>query len=119
MGDGFQPAGRAAAPAPLDLVQDFVNTEIPEWARDDIATPELLAGWLRERSLLGPDEPVSADDFVAARELRSGTVGHNSFRTDFNIAFGGFKQSGIGRELGPHALDHYTEVKNVFVATGG
>lgn len=72
MGDGFQPAGRAAAPAPLDLVQDFVNTEIPEWARDDIATPELLAGWLRERSLLGPDEPVSADDFVAARELRSG-----------------------------------------------
>jgi betaine-aldehyde dehydrogenase len=33
--------------------------------------------------------------------------------------FGGFKQSGVGRELGPHALDHYTEVKNVFVATGG
>jgi acyl-CoA reductase-like NAD-dependent aldehyde dehydrogenase len=29
------------------------------------------------------------------------------------------KQSGVGRELGPHALDHYTEVKNVFVATGG
>jgi betaine-aldehyde dehydrogenase len=31
--------------------------------------------------------------------------------------FGGFKQSGIGRELGPHALDHYTEVKNVFIST--
>jgi betaine-aldehyde dehydrogenase len=29
----------------------------------------------------------------------------------------GFKQSGVGRELGPHALDHYTEVKNVFYAT--
>jgi acyl-CoA reductase-like NAD-dependent aldehyde dehydrogenase len=29
--------------------------------------------------------------------------------------FGCFKQSGMGRELGPHALDHYT----VFVATGG
>ena len=33
--------------------------------------------------------------------------------------FGGFKQSGVGRELGPHALDHYTDVKNVFYATGG
>ena len=32
--------------------------------------------------------------------------------------FGGFKQSGVGRELGPHALDHYTEVKNVYYATG-
>ena len=36
---------------------------------------------------------------VAAR-LRSGTVGHNAFRTDFGVAFGGFKQSGIGREGG-------------------
>ena len=71
MGEGFQPAGRAAAPPPLDLVQDFVNTEIPEWFRDDIATPELLAGWLRDRGLLEPGEPVGGDDFVAARELRS------------------------------------------------
>ena len=31
--------------------------------------------------------------------------------------FGGFKQSGTGRELGPHALDHYTELKNVYYAT--
>lgn len=30
--------------------------------------------------------------------------------------FGGFKQSGV-EELGPDALDHYTDVKNVFVAT--
>jgi predicted RNA-binding Zn ribbon-like protein len=71
MAEGFQPAGRAAAPPPLDLVQDFVNTEIPEWARDDIATPELLEGWLRERDLLGEDETVGAPGFVAARELRT------------------------------------------------
>ena len=32
--------------------------------------------------------------------------------------FGGFKQSGYGRELGPHALDAYTEVKTIFYATG-
>ena len=34
MADAFQPGGRAPAPAPLDLVQDFVNTEIPDWDRD-------------------------------------------------------------------------------------
>jgi betaine-aldehyde dehydrogenase len=33
--------------------------------------------------------------------------------------FGGFKQSGVGRELGPHALEHYSEVKSVYYATGG
>ncbi len=32
--------------------------------------------------------------------------------------FGGFKQSGVGRELGPHALEHYSEVKSVYYATG-
>jgi betaine-aldehyde dehydrogenase len=31
--------------------------------------------------------------------------------------FGGFKQSGVGRELGPDALDHYTDVKNVYYTT--
>lgn len=71
MSAGFQPAGRAPAPAPLDLVQDFVNTEIPEWARDDIATPKLLGEWLRGRRLLEEGEPVGAADFVAARELRA------------------------------------------------
>jgi predicted RNA-binding Zn ribbon-like protein len=69
--EAFQPGGREPAPPPLDLVQDFVNTEIPEWARDDIATPELLGGWLRERGLLDDTESVSAAGFVAARELRA------------------------------------------------
>jgi len=68
---GFQPAGRAPAPPPLDLVQDFVNTEIPELARDDIATPAFLAEWLRERRLLEEGESVFAADFVAAREVRA------------------------------------------------
>jgi acyl-CoA reductase-like NAD-dependent aldehyde dehydrogenase len=31
--------------------------------------------------------------------------------------FGGFKQSGFGRELGMHAMDGYSEVKNVFYST--
>ena len=32
--------------------------------------------------------------------------------------FGGFKQSGVGRELGPHALEAYSELKTVYYATG-
>jgi aldehyde dehydrogenase (NAD+) len=53
--------------------------------------------------------------FTVARQLRSGTVGHNSFRTDFGIAFGGFKQSGIGREGGTEGLLPYLESKTVIL----
>jgi acyl-CoA reductase-like NAD-dependent aldehyde dehydrogenase len=53
-----------------------------------------------------------------ARALETGTLSVNS-NTSVRVTtpFGGFKQSGVGRELGPHALDHYTELKNVFIAT--
>jgi predicted RNA-binding Zn ribbon-like protein len=67
---GFQPAGRAPAPPPLDLVQDFVNTEIAVWAVDDIATPDLLAEWLHVRDLISGDTTVDASSFVRARALR-------------------------------------------------
>ena len=55
-----------------------------------------------------------------ARALDTGVLSVNS-NTSVRVAtpFGGFKQSGVGRELGPHALDHYTEVKNVYLATDG
>jgi len=53
--------------------------------------------------------------YAAARRLRSGTVGHNVFRTDFSIAFGGFKQSGIGREGGADGLLPYLEAKTVIL----
>ncbi len=53
-----------------------------------------------------------------ARAVETGTLSINS-NTSVRVStpFGGFKQSGIGRELGPHALDYYTELKNVFIAT--
>ena len=51
--------------------------------------------------------------YNVARRLRSGTVGHNSFRTDFTIAFGGFKQSGIGREGGREGLLSFLETKTI------
>jgi predicted RNA-binding Zn ribbon-like protein len=67
---GFQPAGRAPAPPPLDVVQDFVNTEVPVWAIDEIATPEGLRDWLQARGLL-TDAPIDSDSFVRARALRT------------------------------------------------
>ena len=55
-----------------------------------------------------------------ARALETGVISINS-NTSVRVStpFGGFKQSGVGRELGPDALDHYTDVKNVFYATEG
>ena len=41
--------------------------------------------------------------------------GHNCFRTDFGIAFGGFKQSGIGREGGVEGLYPFLETKTVIL----
>jgi betaine-aldehyde dehydrogenase len=55
-----------------------------------------------------------------ARAMDSGVVSINS-NTSVRVStpFGGFKQSGYGRELGPDALEHYSEVKNVYYATEG
>jgi acyl-CoA reductase-like NAD-dependent aldehyde dehydrogenase len=52
-----------------------------------------------------------------ARAIRTGVLSVNSNRSVRTEApFGGFKHSGLGRELGMHALGHYTEVKNVFLS---
>ena len=53
-----------------------------------------------------------------ARALETGVISINS-NTSVRVStpFGGFKQSGYGRELGPHATDAYTEVKTVYYAT--
>jgi acyl-CoA reductase-like NAD-dependent aldehyde dehydrogenase len=53
-----------------------------------------------------------------ARGVETGVLSVNS-NTSVRVAtpFGGFKQSGFGRELGMHAMDGYSEVKNVFIST--
>ncbi len=55
-----------------------------------------------------------------ARAVETGVLSINS-NTSVRVStpFGGFKQSGYGRELGPHALEAYTEVKTIFYATEG
>lgn len=61
-------------------------------------------------------QDVKHAHYIAAR-LRAGTVWVNCYNV-FDVAtpFGGFKQSGIGRELGSYALDTYTAVKSVWIA---
>src|SRR5215212_1395651 len=53
-----------------------------------------------------------------SRRIETGVLSINS-NTSVRVAtpFGGMKQSGVGRELGPHALDYYTEIKNVYLST--
>jgi aldehyde dehydrogenase (NAD+) len=51
-----------------------------------------------------------------ANRLKAGTVWINDYNLEDAAApFGGYKQSGIGREMGSYALDNYTEVKSVWV----
>ena len=62
----------------------------------------------------------TADMNVAHRlsnALRAGTVWVNAFdRSSFATPFGGFKQSGFGRDRSPHAIDKYTDLKTVWTA---
>src|SRR5690349_5965399 len=52
-----------------------------------------------------------------SRRLKAGTVWINTYGLmDAALPFGGFKQSGFGRELGMHAIEHYTELKSVWLS---
>ena len=51
-----------------------------------------------------------------SRQLRAGTVWINTYGLmDASLPFGGYKSSGFGRELGVHAIEHYTELKTVWL----
>ena len=62
-------------------------------------------------------DPVAAEQ-IAAR-MRTGVVAINSSMIlDFNSPFGGFKKSGIGRELGPEGIGPYTEYQTIVLPAG-
>ena len=73
-------------------------------------TPYGLSGSLWTRD--------GARQLRVARALRTGAIGVNSNSSVFPQApFGGYKQSGVGKELGMEGLVHNTELKSVFVST--
>jgi betaine-aldehyde dehydrogenase len=94
--------GPVAAVIPFDEEADAI-----ELAND---TPYGLSGsiWTRD----------GARALRVARAVESGVLSVNS-NSSVRVAtpFGGFKQSGFGRELGMHALEGYSEVKNVYIST--
>jgi len=53
-----------------------------------------------------------------ARRVRTGTYTVNGFMLEFSCPFGGFKQSGVGRELGPEGLAAYLEAKSISLPAG-
>lgn len=83
------------------------------------ADDEAHAIALANDSIYGLNASVFTNDddraFAVAQQLRCGTVGHNAFRTDFGMGFGGYKQSGIGREGGRVGLHAYLELKSVIL----
>jgi acyl-CoA reductase-like NAD-dependent aldehyde dehydrogenase len=51
-----------------------------------------------------------------ARRVRTGTIGVNYYTLDLGSPFGGMKDSGIGRELGPEGLGNYVEYKSIYAS---
>ncbi|MFF1832128.1 aldehyde dehydrogenase [Paenarthrobacter sp. NPDC058040] len=74
---------------------------------------------LANATVYGLNSAVFTNDndraYHAARRLRSGTVGHNGFKTDQLMGVGGFKQSGVGREGGLQGVLPYLESKTVLL----
>jgi 4-(gamma-glutamylamino)butanal dehydrogenase len=99
-------------------------------AREEIFGPVLTVSTFREEeqalrlandSIYGLAAAVWTGDMNIAHRfsnaLRAGTVWVNSFdRSSFATPFGGFKQSGFGRDRSPHAIDKYTDLKTIWTA---
>ncbi|HZM78445.1 MAG TPA: aldehyde dehydrogenase family protein, partial [Candidatus Limnocylindrales bacterium] len=55
--------------------------------------------------------------FRLAKSIRAGTVGVNGYQLEIHAPFGGFGQSGLGREGGRASIESYTELKTVLIPT--
>ena len=74
---------------------------------------------IANETIYGLHGAVFTKDNDRAREvtgrMRTGNIGHNGFKTDFEMGFGGFKQSGIGREGGEMGLILFLESKAILL----
>ena len=132
--DGCTLATGGGRPAGFDrglYIQPTLFGDVPpdaRIAREEIFGPVLCVTPARDEedaialandTIFGLNNSVFTADadraLKVARRLRSGTVGHNAFRSDFGIGFGGFKRSGIGREGGSEGLRPYLESKTVIL----
>ena len=109
------------------LIADVTNDM--RISQEEIFGPVLvIMRWSSEKELLseanniqyGLSAGIWGGDYEYAEELaeklRAGTVWINNWhQVDPNLPFGGYKQSGVGRELGPGALDEYTEAKHIHI----
>jgi acyl-CoA reductase-like NAD-dependent aldehyde dehydrogenase len=101
-------AAREEIFGPVACVIPFEDEEDAVRIAND--TPYGLSGsiWTRD----------GARAFRVARGIETGVLSINSNTSvRVNTPFGGFKQSGMGRELGMHGLDGYSEIKNVYLST--
>jgi predicted RNA-binding Zn ribbon-like protein len=71
MGPGETSAAKTA-PAPLELVQRFVNSYDVESAEDELSSPEEVRDWFADRGLMDRDDAVSAADLTRAVDVREG-----------------------------------------------
>jgi aldehyde dehydrogenase (NAD+) len=114
--DGATLATGGGRPADLDNRSVIAQEEIFGPVLSVIpAADEDDAVRIANDTIYGLNASVFTNDVNRARkvagQLRSGTVGHNATRTDFGVSFGGFKQSGIGREGVREGLPPFLEVK--------
>ena len=85
-----------------------------EWVEPSSgATIDVLDSGTEELFLTVAEAQAADVEHAVGRRLRAGTVGQNGFKLDFSIAFGGFKQSGIGREGGVEGLHPYLETSTM------
>ncbi len=132
--DGYRPVSGGGRPAHLNrgfFIEPTVFGGVDnasEIAQDEVFGPVLAvipakdeadAIRIANDSKFGLNGAVFTNDvdraYAVARQVRTGTVGHNGHLVDFTIAFGGFKQSGVGREGGVEGLYPFLETKTVLL----